>query len=122
MENSGAIFLAPFPGGLRLGLSKGGLRLMSEIARTHKRSPGRPRCNASPDQVRALRSCGLSFRKIAELTGYSYGTVRRAYLRSNSRQYFHRQTVGFVPEPANPGSAIAYSKPLPPCMAEQVIA
>jgi len=41
---------------------------------------GRPRREASPDQIRGMRMQGLSFRAIARKTGLGYGTVRRAYL------------------------------------------
>ena len=40
---------------------------------------GRPRRHAPPDQIRAMRTQGLSFRAIARKTGLGYGTVRRAY-------------------------------------------
>ena len=40
---------------------------------------GRPRRNAPPDQIRAMRIQGLSFRAIARKIGLGYGTVRRAY-------------------------------------------
>jgi DNA invertase Pin-like site-specific DNA recombinase len=43
---------------------------------------GRPRREASPDQIRELRVQGLSFRAIARKTGLGYGTVRRAYWAS----------------------------------------
>lgn len=45
---------------------------------------GRPRRNVAPDQIRELRSQGLSFRAIARKTGLGYGTVRRAHWKSES--------------------------------------
>ncbi len=50
-----------------------------------KRPVGRPSVQASPELVRALRNVGLSYRRIAQETGYSYGTVRRAYRKNSSR-------------------------------------
>ena len=40
---------------------------------------GRPRREASPEQIKAMRIQGLSFRAIARQTGLGYGTVRRVY-------------------------------------------
>jgi hypothetical protein len=51
---------------------------MSDTVRA-KRPVGRPSREASPQQIRELRSLGRSFREIARETGYGYGTVRRAY-------------------------------------------
>jgi len=45
-----------------------------------KRPVGRPRRDVAPEHVRELRRQGLSFRRIAEITGCSYGTVRRVYV------------------------------------------
>lgn len=45
----------------------------------HRRA-GRPRCQVSPERIKALRSQGLSYRAIAQKLGLGYGTVRRLYL------------------------------------------
>ena len=51
---------------------------------TEQRKRGRPRRDVAPDQIRELRSQGLSFRAIARKTGLGYGTVRRAHWNSES--------------------------------------
>ena len=45
-----------------------------------KRRVGRPARYAPPQLIRDLRRQGLSFREIAQQTGFGYGTVRRAFL------------------------------------------
>ena len=53
---------------------------MSEAASNlENKKRGRPRRDASPDQIKEMRIQGLSFRAIARKTGLGYGTVRRAY-------------------------------------------
>jgi len=47
---------------------------------------GRPRRFVSPEQVRELRRAGLSFRQIAQKTGFGYGSVRRAYIAEEARK------------------------------------
>ncbi len=51
---------------------------MPENLQFLKRRVGRPSRHASPERVRELRNQGYSYRKIARVTGYGYGTVRRA--------------------------------------------
>lgn len=48
-------------------------------ATSQKRRVGRPRIHIPPELIRNLREQGLSFRKIAVLTGFGYGSVRRAW-------------------------------------------
>jgi len=50
---------------------------MTETSQDRKRTLGRPGRTAS--RIKALRDSGLSFREIARVTGFGYGTVRRAY-------------------------------------------
>ena len=61
---------------------------MHEAALTNRRTDlkkrGRPRRDFPPDQIRELRVQGLSFRAIARQTGLGYGTVRPAYLASET--------------------------------------
>lgn len=64
--------------------------VMSGTILRSKRPVGRPSRDASPQQIRELRSQGRSFREIARETGFGYGTVRRAYwghtaARTNAR-------------------------------------
>src|SRR3989442_6213695 len=42
-----------------------------------KRKPGRPRCEASPEQVRALRESGMSWRLIGSALGISKASAAR---------------------------------------------
>ncbi len=44
-----------------------------------KRKVGRPRIYVPPELIQCLREKGLSFRKIAEMTGFGYGSVRRVW-------------------------------------------
>lgn len=53
-----------------------------EIVSAKRKAPrpvGRPRVYVSPLLILNLRQQGLSFRQIAAVTGFGYGTVRRAY-------------------------------------------
>ena len=54
------------------------------MVRTNHKKRGRPRREAPPGQIRDLYIQGLSFRAIARKTGLGYGTVRRAYLASET--------------------------------------
>ena len=45
-----------------------------------KRPVGRPRIHVQPQLIGHLRDQGLSLRQIAAVTGYGYGSVRRALL------------------------------------------
>lgn len=47
---------------------------------TLKRPVGRPRIHVPPQLIWHLRNQGLSLRQIAAVTGYGYGSVRRALL------------------------------------------
>ena len=47
---------------------------------TVRRPVGRPRIDIPPQLIRHLRNQGLSLRQIAAVTGYGYGSVRRALL------------------------------------------
>jgi hypothetical protein len=49
------------------------------MSKLPKRPVGRPRRNVPAETLLDLRQRGLSFRQIAEQTGFGYGTVRRAY-------------------------------------------
>lgn len=48
-------------------------------ARRAARPVGRPRVYVSSQLILKLRDQGLSFRQIASVTGFGYGTVRRAF-------------------------------------------
>ena len=54
------------------------------IVHTAFKKRGRPRREAPPGQIRDLYTQGFSFRAIARKTGLGYGTVRRAYLASET--------------------------------------
>ena len=56
-------------------------RAESEAPRrmTAKRKAGRPRIHVPPELIQYLREKGLSFRNISMLTGFGYGSVRRAW-------------------------------------------
>ena len=51
-----------------------------------KRQRGRPRRDVSTERIRELRTQGLSFRQIANRTGFGYGTVRRAFFSESVPQ------------------------------------
>lgn len=51
------------------------------VMRKAPRPVGRPRVYVSPQLILNLRNQGLSFRQIAAVTGFGYGTVRRALQR-----------------------------------------
>jgi DNA invertase Pin-like site-specific DNA recombinase len=55
-------------------------RALADLPLQFQRAIGRPRANASPQVVKELRQQGLSYRMIARLTGFGYGTIRRIYL------------------------------------------
>lgn len=53
---------------------------------TTKRPVGRPRIYISSQLIATLKEQGLSYRQIALVTGYSYGSIRRAMQQyENSR-------------------------------------
>lgn len=54
------------------------MRIASPVPRA-PRPVGRPRVYVSPQLILNLRNQGLSFRQIATVTGFGYGTVRRAF-------------------------------------------
>ena len=56
------------------------MRIASPVTRV-ARPVGRPRVYVSPQLILNLRHQGLSFRQIASVTGFGYGTVRRAFQR-----------------------------------------
>jgi hypothetical protein len=50
------------------------------------RKVGRPRVNVPPELIQRLREEGLSFRRISQLTGFGYGSVRRAWKKIAAAQ------------------------------------
>lgn len=46
-----------------------------------KRKVGRPQVYVPLELIQRLREQGLSFRRISQLTGFGYGSVRRAWKR-----------------------------------------
>lgn len=56
------------------------------------RPVGRPRVYVSSQLILTLRQQGLSFRQIAGVTGFGYGTVRRAYHQLEPRQAAGQQS------------------------------
>ena len=60
-----------------LGLTLG-IRMTGTVQAT-RRGAGRPRRYVAANRIRELRLQGLSFRQIARVTGFGYGTIRRAY-------------------------------------------
>ena len=51
-----------------------------------KRKVGRPQVNVSLELIQRLREEGLSFRRISQLTGFGYGSVRRAWKKIAAAQ------------------------------------
>jgi hypothetical protein len=51
-----------------------------------KRKVGRPQVNMPLELIQRLREEGLSFRRISRLTGYGYGSVRRAWKKIAGEQ------------------------------------
>lgn len=51
-----------------------------------KRKVGRPRIHVPPELIQFLREKGISFRKISLLTGFGYGSVRRAWHNQSAKE------------------------------------
>lgn len=69
---------------------------MPETIDPGKRPRGRPRRNASSEEVGKLRTEGFSYRQIARSLGFGYGTVRRA-LAANEAAPAERPVTGENP-------------------------